>query len=180
MVALAVRTVHTRPGGVGSWRSLMKGHRNTLLTAASVALLMTSVAGEQAKPSAPVAPRPAAQRPSDEGAAPRKLVSPVRGVAPIEYTAPQAKRDGNFVVTTFKVKNIATAPIAGFKVDEFWYDKAGNAVTGAPTFRHRAPLQPGEVIEVVLKVPVSPQMNSNSYKFAHANGDIKPTKVAKL
>jgi hypothetical protein len=163
----------------------MKGHRNTLLTAASVALLVTSVAGEQAKPAAPVAPRPAAQRPSDEGAAapaPRKLVSPVRGVAPIEYTAPQAKRDGTgtFVVTTFRVKNTASAPIAGFKVDEFWYDKAGNAVTGAPTFRHPKPLQPGEVIAVTLKVPINPQMNSNSYKFAHANGDIKPTRVAKL
>jgi hypothetical protein len=160
----------------------MKGHRYMLFTAASVALLVTGVAAEQAKPEAPVAPRPAAQRPSDEGAAPagRKLVSPVRGVAPIEYTQPQAKREGTFVVTTFKVKNIAAAPIAGFKVDEFWYDKAGNTVTGAPTFRYRAPLQPGEVIEVVLKVPVNTAMNSNTYKFAHANGDIKPTKVAKL
>ena len=161
----------------------MKGHRNTLLTVASVALLVTTAAAEQAKPDAPVAQRPAAQRPSDEGAAaaaPRKLVSPVRGVATIEYTQPQAKRDGTFVITTFKVKNVATAPIAGFKVDEFWYDKAGNTVTGAPTFRHRAPLQPGEVIEVVLKVPVNPQMNRNQYKFAHANGDIKPTRVAKL
>jgi hypothetical protein len=159
----------------------MKGHRNTVLTAVNVALLVTTVAAAQSKPAAPVEPRPAAQRPSDEGApAPRKLVSPVRGVAPIEYTQPQAKRDGTFVITTFKVKNVATAPIAGFKVDEFWYDKAGNTVTGAPTFRYRAPLQPGEVIDVVLKVPVNPAMNSNTYKFAHANGDIKPTRVAKL
>lgn len=161
----------------------MKGHRNTLLAAVSVALLVTSVAAEQAKPAAPVAPRPATERPSDEGtAAPRKLVSPVRGVAAIEYTQPQAKRDGTntFVITTFRVKNIASAPIAGFKVDEFWYDKAGNSVTGSPTFRHPKPLQPGEVIAVTLKVPVNPQMNSNTYKFAHANGDIKPTRVAKL
>jgi hypothetical protein len=162
---------------------MMKGHRNTLLAAAGVALLATAVAAEQAKPAAPVTPSPAAQRPNDEGAAPagpRKLVSPVRGVAPIEYTQPQAKREANFIVTTFKVKNTATAPIAGFKVDEFWYDKAGNAVAGSPTFRQRSPLQPGEIIEVTLKVPVNPAMNSNSYKFAHANGDIKPTKVAKL
>ena len=162
----------------------MKGYRNTVLTAASIALLVTTVAAAQSKPAAPVAPRPATQRPSDEGApaqpAQRRLVSPVKGIAPIEFTQPQAKRDGTFVITTFKVKNVAAAPIAGFKVDEFWYDKAGNAVTGAPTFRHRAPLQPGEIIEVTLKVPVNPAMNSNSYKFAHANGDIKPTRVAKL
>ena len=28
------------------------------------------------------------------------------------------------VVTTIKIKNMAAAPIAGLKVDEFWYDKA--------------------------------------------------------
>lgn len=157
----------------------MKGLRTPLLVVAGAALLAVSVAAQQA----PVTQKPAAPRPSDEGAAPKaptKLVSPVRGVAPIEYTAPQAKRDANFVITTFKVKNVATAPIAGFKVDEFWYDKAGNAVTGAPTFRYRAPLQPGEIIDVTLKVPVNPAMNSNSYKFEHANGGIKPTRVAKL
>jgi hypothetical protein len=137
-------------------------------------------AAEQAKPAAPATPGSAAQRPAEAPAQTRKLVSPVRGEAPIEYTAPQAKRDGNFIVTTFKVKNVASAPIAGFKVDEFWYDKAGNAVTGAPTFRHRSPLQPGEVIDVTLRVPSHPQMNSNTFKFEHQNGSIKPTRVPKL
>jgi hypothetical protein len=161
----------------------MKGHTTTLLAVAGAALMFANVAAEQAKPEAPVAPRPAAQRPSDEGtqpAAPRKLISPVRGVATVDYTQPQAKSDGKFVTTTFRVKNTASAPIAGFKVDEFWYDTQGNAVTGAPTFRHPKPLQPGEVIVVTLKVPVNPAMKQNQYKFAHANGDIKPSKVAKL
>ena len=159
----------------------MKVQRLTLLALAGVVLLTGGAVADQSKPAAPVAPRPAAQRPNDEAPAqPRKLVSPVRGEAPIEYTSPVAKRDGTFIVTTFKVKNIATAPIAGFKVDEFWYDKAGNAVTGAPTFRHRSPLQPGEIIEVMLKVPSHPQMNRNQFKFEHANGTIKPNRVPKL
>lgn len=149
----------------------MKGYRNMLLAAAGVALLATGLTAEQAKP---------AQGNDSSAAARPKLVSPVRGVATIDYTPPQAKREGNFVVTTFKVKNTASAPIAGFRVDEFWYDKQGNTVSGSPTFRHRAPLQPGEVIDVTLKVPVNPQMSSNSYKFAHANGDIKPNRVAKM
>jgi hypothetical protein len=166
----------------------MKGHKTTLLAAAGVALLVTGMTAEQAKPAAPVTPSTAAQRPNDEGAAPsgpRKLVSPVRGVATIDYTQPQGKRTGEFVVTTFRVKNTSTAPIAGFKVDEFWYDKAGNVVAGAQTFRQRAPVQPGEIINVELKVPVP--ANSaltkdwrNQYKFAHANGDIKPNRVPKL
>jgi hypothetical protein len=160
----------------------MKAYTTTLLAAAGVAFLVSGLTAEQAKPAAPVTPSTSAQRPNDEGAtpSPRKFVSPVRGVATIDYTPPAAKRSGEFVITTFKVKNTSMAPIAGFKVDEFWYDKAGNPVTGSPTFRWKAPLQPGEVIDVELKVPVNAAMNRNSYKFAHANGDVKPNRVAKM
>ena len=84
------------------------------------------------------------------------------------------------VVTTIKIKNMASAPIAGLKVDEFWYDKAGEPVTGAQPFRYRKPLMPGEVIDVVLKVPTNPKMSSNQYKFEHANGTIKATRLPKL
>ena len=156
----------------------MNGQRQTLLAIGGAVLLVVGVAAQ-----APVTPRPATPRPNDEAAAPKtptRLVAPFRGLAPIEYTAPVAKREGTFIVTTFKVKNINNAPLAGFKVDEFWYDKPGNAVTGAPTFRHPKPMQPGEVITVTLKVPTHPQMDRNSYKFSHANGDIKPARVAKL
>src|SRR5262245_43439788 len=102
-----------------------------------------------------------------------KLISPVRGQAEIGYTKPVTKREGNMIVTTIKVKNMAAAPIAGLKVDEFWYDKAGDPVTGAQPFRYRKALMPGEVIDVVLKVPTNPKMDRNSYKFEHANGTIK-------
>jgi len=109
-----------------------------------------------------------------------KLISPVRGQAEIGFLQPVTKREGGMVVTTIKIKNMATAPIAGLKVDEFWYDKAGEPVTGAQPFRYRKPLMPGEVIDVVLKVPTNPKMSSNQYKFEHANGTIKPTKMPKL
>ena len=157
--------------------------RQTLTFLAVAGAMLISAGTGAAQGNAPVSPRPSAQQPNDEGAAPKpagKLVAPVRGQAEIQYTAPQVKRDGNMVVTTMKVKNVSSAPIAGFKVDEFWYDKSGAPVTGAPTFRARRPLQPGEIIEVVLRVPSHPQMNTNSYKFEHANGTIKPTRVPKL
>ena len=109
-----------------------------------------------------------------------KLISPVRGEAELGYLKPVTKREGNMIVTTIKIKNLASAPIAGLKVDEFWYDKAGDPVTGAQPFRYRKPLMPGEVIDVVLKVPTNPKMNSNQYKFEHANGTIKATKLPKL
>lgn len=109
-----------------------------------------------------------------------KLISPVRGQAEIGYLTPVSKREGSMVVTTIKVKNLAAAPIAGLKVDEFWYDKAGEPVTGAQPFRYRKPLMPGEVIDVVLRVPTNPKMNTNQYKFEHANGTIKATRLPKL
>jgi hypothetical protein len=155
----------------------MSGHKQTFLALAGALLLTAGATAEQAKPSAPAT---AAPRPNDEAGAPVKLVAPVRGVAQLGHTKPQTRREGNMIVTTIKVKNLAQGAIAGLKVDEFWYDAAGEPVTGAQTFRHRKPLQPGEVIEVVLKVPSHPKMNRNQYKFAHANGDIKPTLMPKL
>jgi hypothetical protein len=115
-----------------------------------------------------------------DASAQTKLISPVRGEAEIGFTNPVSKREGGMIVTTIKVKNLASAPIAGLKVDEFWYDKAGEPVTGAQPFRYRKAFMPGEIIEVVLKVPTNPKMDRNSYKFEHANGSIKATRLPKL
>jgi hypothetical protein len=112
--------------------------------------------------------------------APHKLVAPVRGEALIGYLKPVSKRDGKFIITTIKIKNLSSGAIAGLKVDEFWYDKKGDPVTGAQPFRYRKPLQPGEVIDVVLKVPTDPRMDRNQYKFEHANGTIKTQLMPKL
>jgi hypothetical protein len=159
----------------------MKGQTRMFLTMTGVVLLLAAAAAEQAKP-AVQPPAAATKRPNDEGASttPQKLVAPIRGQAEIGYTRPVSKNDGKFITTTIKVKNLSTGAIAGLKVDEYWYDKDGNTVTGSPSFRYRKPLQPGEIIDVVLKVPVDPRMNRNQYKFEHANGTIKTTMLPKL
>jgi hypothetical protein len=120
------------------------------------------------------APAPAAPAPAT------KLISPVRGEAELGYLKPVTKREGNMIVTTIKVKNLAAGPIAGLKVDEFWYDKGGEPVTGAQPFRYRKALMPGEVIDVVLRVPTNPKMDRNQYKFEHSNGTIKTKLLPKL
>jgi hypothetical protein len=150
--------------------------RHLLLAFAGAALLVTSVAADQAKPQAKPA-APAASQPAP--AATGKPAPPVRGQAELGYTRPVSKRDGQTIVTTIKVKNLSTGSIAGLKVDEFWYDKGGDPVTG-DTFRYRKPLQPGEVIEVTLRTPVNPKMDRNQYKFEHLNGSIKTTLLPKL
>jgi len=163
----------------------MKRHRSSLLVVTAVVLLATTafVPHANAQSKAPAAqskaapPAPAAQ----PAAAPARLAPPVRGEAELGYTKPVSKRspDGKFVVTSIKVKNLSQGSIAGLKVDEYWYDKAGDPVTG-DTFRYRKPLQPGEVIEVQLRTPVNPKMDRNQYKFEHANGTIKTKSVPKL
>ncbi len=104
-----------------------------------------------------------------------KFVPPVRGEAEIGVLTPVTKVDQktNMVITTIKVKNLSTAgSIAGLKVEEFWYDKANNPVTGSRA-RLAKPLLPGEVAELKLETPRDPKMNRNQYVFTHANGKIK-------
>jgi hypothetical protein len=144
---------------------------------AGVILAVSGVSAQAPKPAA-AAPA-AAQAP----AAKPRLVAPVRGVAQLGYTKPVVKRGTiggkPFIITTIQVKNMATGAIAGLKVDEFWYDKAGNPVTG-DNYRHPRPLQPGEVITITLETPSNPAMNRNQYNFSHANGEIKATLQPKL
>jgi len=110
-----------------------------------------------------------------------KLAPPIRGDAKIEMTEPVAKNTGKLLITTFKVKNMEAGSIAGLRVDDLWFDKQGNPVTGS-SFRDPKPLQPGEIIEVRLETPIldRSKMDRNQYVFKQANGNVKVTKVKKL
>ena len=140
------------------------------LAIAGIVVLVAGAAAAQAPPPATPPAKP-------------RLVAPVRGVAQLGYTRPVVKNGKiggkDFVITTIRVKNMATGAIAGLKVDEFWYDKAGNPVTG-DNYRHPRPLQPGEVITITLETPRDPRMNRNQYNFTHANGEIKAALQPKL
>ena len=146
----------------------MKFQQRMSVTAIALLLAPAAFAGQT-----PTAAAPAAQ------AAPRKLISPMRGDAAVEYTKPNTKVVGTEVVTVIMVKNISPSPIAGFKLEESWIDKAGT-LSGGDTYRHPKPLMPGEIITVTLKTPKNPRMASNSYNFSHANGVVKPKLVPKL
>ena len=156
----------------------MNRQKLSLLALAGVVVLVAGAAAEQAPQ-----PAPEAQASQPAPAARPKLVAPVRGVAQLGYTKPVVKNatigGKQFVVTTIQVKNMANGAIAGLKVDEFWYDKAGNPVTG-DNYRHRTPLQPGEVITITLETPRVPAMARNQYNFTHANGEIKTSLQPKL
>lgn len=147
----------------------MKLHQRTVALAAAIGFLVAPAAVAQT----PAPAAPAAQ------SAPRKLISPVRGEATVEYTKPLTKRAGANVVTTITLKNTSTAPIAGFRLEENWSDKAGN-LAGGDIYRHPKPFMPGEIINVTLSSPFNARMTSNSYNFVHANGTVKPKAVPKI
>src|SRR5262249_38057628 len=81
------------------------------------------------------------------------------------------------VVTTIKVKNTSPAPIARLKIIETWFDKNNATVPGGEGFINGL-LQPGEVATIEIHTPYSDKLKSNSWNFVHANGTVKPHKVA--
>jgi hypothetical protein len=120
----------------------------------------------------------ARQQPAVPAAKPM-LKEPMRGTAFIEVLKPVVKVVGKEVVTSLKVKNASFGAIAGLRVDEYWYDGAGNVI-GGDTKRQKTLMQPGEIITFELHTPRDPKMKSNSYQFTHANGKIQAKSVPKF
>lgn len=100
------------------------------------------------------------------------LVAPLRGTAEISYVRPATKTRGGLVVTTFKVKNTSAGPIAGLKLEEYWWDTSGNPVTGS-SVRLKTPLKPGETATLTLETPRVSEMYQCNYRFSHAYGAVR-------
>ena len=146
----------------------MMGRRETLVAVVGALLLVSTVTAAFAK-----VPAAEAQQPPPV----TKFITPLKGQVVVEFTEPQARAEGNMIITRIKVKNVSKGPIAGFKVDEYWYNAKREAVSGAQTFRLLKPMMPGDIVEVVLKSPKTPDMARSQRVFGHANGTVKPTKV---
>ena len=104
---------------------------------------------------------------------------PVRGAAEVEYAKPPVRRQGEFVIDEFKVKNMSSQPIARLTIESIYYEKGGAVIAGGRGFVNGL-LQPGEVQTVKVETPYNAKMNSSNYKFTHANGSITPKRVDKL
>jgi hypothetical protein len=140
------------------------------------------IEGEEAAAPEPVDPAAitaANQLVSRLRAANVSLVPTVRGSADIEYTQPIARREGDFIETSLRIKNVAANAIAGFTVDEFWFDEDGNTVTGDQV-RFAQPILVGETRDILLRVPRVSTMDRSNYEFSHQNGDIITSLVEEL
>ena len=109
----------------------------------------------------------------------KKVTPPIKGEALIDFTPPVTKRDGPNVVTKITVRNASLGPVPRLTIAETWYDKGGAIVVGS---KGMVPglLQPGEIQTVTITTPWNAKMLSNNYNFSHANGTVKPNKVAKI
>jgi hypothetical protein len=107
-----------------------------------------------------------------------RMRPPVRGTAYIEIIKGTSKKVGDEIVTVTKVKNVSEAPIVGLKLEEFWYDKSGEAGMGDARLRY--PLAPGETAELTTKSQFKTGLTSSNLRFSHQNGSVKPTSVKKF
>lgn len=135
-----------------------------------VVLLSSSVAFAQATPAKPPAGEPAKALPTSGWA------KPLKGLVTVDVIRGVTKKVGNEIVTTLKVKNTSNGSIALLKVDEYWYDKKSQVVTG-DSQSVRKPFNAGEIVEVTCKAPYHADAYQNQYMFSHANGQVKATVV---
>lgn len=143
----------------------------SVFASALTLFLCTSVASSawaQAKPA--VAPAAATPAP----AAKAGFVTPLKGEGTVQVLPGTSKFDPKLkeVVTTYKIKNTSSAPIALLKLDEYWYDKG--KMVSTDTQRYRQPFQPGEIIEVTTHAPAAgnPAGWTKNLTLSHANGKI--------
>jgi len=108
-------------------------------------------------------------------------VPPVKDVATIEVIQGTPKRVGQEMLTVLKIKNTSKGSINLLKLDEYWYDQNLKIISGSQYAHRKAPIQPGEIIEVTLRAPVKPGMTRNQVMFSHAYGkaDAKSVKAFK-
>jgi hypothetical protein len=109
----------------------------------------------------------------------KKFTPPIKGEAVIEFTQPVTKREKDMVVTRITVRNASVGPVPRLTVAETWYDKGGAIVSGGKGSINGL-LQPGEIQTITIETPYNAKMNGNNFNFSHANGSVKPAKVAKL
>jgi len=150
--------------------------------ASSVMLLLSlaaAVAYAQSKPAqAPAAKTAPAPTTGQAPAAPAKFVKMLKGKAEIQFIQMQPKKIGNEIVTVLKIKNLSPLAVSLLKVDEYWY-KDGTVATG-DSQAYRKPFMPGEIIEVTMRSPFKPNLQTSQYQFSHAGGSVDVKRVKKF
>jgi hypothetical protein len=149
--------------------------------ASSVTLLFaltTAVGDAQSKAAQAPATKATTGTAAAAPATPAKFVKMLKGTADIQFIPAAPKKVGNDIVTVLKLKNMSPLAVSLLKVDEYWY-KDGKVVTG-DSQPYRKPFMPGEIIEITMRSPFKPNLDTNQWQFSHAGGAVKVEKVQKF
>jgi hypothetical protein len=142
-------------------------------------LLILAAATVFAQSKAAQAPAAKAVPATAAPALPAKFVKTLKGTADIQFIQMPSKKVGADIVTVLKVKNLSPLAVSLLKVDEYWYDKTRQVVTG-DSQPWRKPFMPGEVIEITMRSPYKPDLTSSQYQFSHAGGHVNLKRVKKF
>lgn len=104
-------------------------------------------------------------------AKPAKYIAPVKGLATIEVIQ-SSRRVGKEWVTKVKVRNTSKGSINLLKADEYWYDANVKIVSAGQYAHKKAPIRPGEIVEITLRSPDKPGIQRNHIIFSHAYGKV--------
>ena len=140
--------------------------RFVILTAVVAFIMSTPLLLAQAPPQAP------AQK--------AKFIPPVKGFATIDVLRVPSKRVGKNIQTVIKVKNTSKGSINLLRIEQYWYSRDSKQVSFADYRHKKAPIQPGEVVEITLSAPDNPQISHDTLIFSHANGKAEARQVKKI
>ena len=112
----------------------------------------------------------------------KKNAPPLKGPIEVGYMQLPAKREGDKIITVFKIKNIsATGSIIGLQIDQYFYDKSNQPLQGTgDRQRVKTPINPGEVVTITLTSNTVPGMANPQHKFSYRDGTIKPKPMKDL
>jgi hypothetical protein len=135
--------------------------------------LLPAAAFAQAKPavSSSTPPPPAA---------PAKFVPQVKGEGTVDFVLLKGQVVKGEIHQTVRLKNTSKGSLGLLSVEQLWYSSKTKDIASSGIYRHRALLNPGEVIEFTIVSPNKPDLYSNRLMFKHANGIVKPTPVKKI
>lgn len=111
-----------------------------------------------------------------------KFIPPVKGWATVEVQRVSSKRNPatKEIVTVLKVRNTSKGAINLLRVDQYWYDRNSKQVSFGDYRHKKAPIQPGEVVEIRIPAPDNAQISHDQLIFAHANGKVDAKQVKKI
>lgn len=147
--------------------------RLAILTAVATVLSVPLVAAQAPPPPSTTAPAPAHKV---------KFVAPVKGWATIDVERLQSKskRNGKEIFTVLKVRNTSKGSINLLRVDQYWYDKQSKQVSFGDYRHKKAPILPGEIVEITIAAPDNKQISHDMLIFSHANGKVDAKQVKKI